>query len=102
MDFNLDTQEDTFVLSIGGELDALSTSELDPVIGKISKDRPSKLRIDLSQLRLIDSSGVGAIVSLFKIVKGYEGTLTLVGVRDQPLAILRLLQLDRVLIREHA
>ena len=57
---------------------------------------------DLSHLRLIDSSGVGAIVALFKTVRAYEGSLTVVGVRDQPLAILRLLQLDRVLLRDAA
>jgi hypothetical protein len=41
-------------------------------------------------------------VALFKVVRGYDGALAVVGVRDQPLAILRLLRLDRVLIRDVA
>jgi anti-sigma B factor antagonist len=98
MNFNLSTERNESILSIGGELDVLSTHDLQPVVGKISEARPSKVVVDLSHLRLIDSSGVGLIVSLFKAVKSYEGALAVVGVHDQPLAILKLLQLDRVLI----
>ena len=102
MDFNLDTKKDACVLCIGGELDASSAQDLRPVIGRIGEDRPTKVLVDLSHLRLIDSSGVGAIVALFKAVRAYGGNLAVVGVRDQPLAILRLLRLDRVLVRDVA
>jgi anti-sigma B factor antagonist len=97
MEFNLNTAENQSVLSIGGELDALSVQNLSSVIEKIADNRPSNVLVDLSNLRLIDSSGVGAIISLFKKVKAYDGRLAVVGVHDQPLAILRLLQLERVL-----
>jgi anti-sigma B factor antagonist len=97
MNFNLNTREDESVLCIAGELDALSVQDLRPVMDRIVDDHPSKVLVDLSNLRLIDSSGVGAIIALFKKVKAYDGSLAVVGVHDQPLAILRLLQLDRVL-----
>jgi anti-sigma B factor antagonist len=100
--FALDTRQGASVLRIEGELDALSVTDLRPVIDRIGEARPSKVLVDLSHLRLIDSSGVGAIVALFKVVRGYDGALAVVGVRDQPLAILRLLRLDRVLIRDVA
>lgn len=100
--FNLNTQKDASVLRIEGELDALSVVDLRPIINKIGEERPPKVLVDLSHLRLIDSSGVGAIVALFKVVRSYDGSLSVVGVRDQPLAILRLLHLDRVLIRDVA
>ena len=38
----------------------------------------------------------GAIVSLFKRLKAEGGEMVLVGARDQPLAVLKLLRLDRV------
>ena len=102
MHFNLDKQNGASVLRIEGELDAISVGELRPIINGIGEERPSRVLVDLSPLRLIDSSGVGAVVSLFKLVRAYGGDLTVVGVRDQPLAILRLLHLDRVLIRDVA
>lgn len=100
--FNLDTQNGSSVLRIEGELDALSVVDLRPVISGIGDKRPPHVVVDLSRLRLIDSSGVGAIVALFKVVRAYGGALEVVGVRDQPLAILRLLHLDRVLVRDEA
>jgi anti-sigma B factor antagonist len=102
MFFNLTTEAGATTLRIEGELDAVSVVELRPVIANVSSDQPPQVLVDLSRLRLIDSSGVGAIVALFKAVRAYGGNLGVVGVRDQPLAILRLLRLDRVLIRDVA
>ena len=100
--FHLNTQNGVSVLRIEGELDALSVVELRPIISQVGEERPPQMMVDLSRLRLIDSSGVGAIVALFKVVRGYGGDLVVDGVCDQPLAILRLLHLDRVLIRDAA
>jgi anti-sigma B factor antagonist len=85
------------VLRIEGALDAMSTPELRPVIDAIVADKRPKVDVELSGLRLIDSSGVGAIVSLYKRMRAQGGTVTVKGLRDQPLAIFRLLRLDRVL-----
>jgi anti-sigma B factor antagonist len=98
--FHLDTQNGVSVLRIEGELDALSVVQLRPIITQVGESRPPQIVVDLSRLRLIDSSGVGAIVALFKVVRSYGGNLVVDGVRDQPLAILRLLHLDRVLVRQ--
>ena len=100
--FNLSKQDGAATLRIEGELDAMSVVELRPIISGLGEERPAQVVVDLSRLRLIDSSGVGAIVAMFKLVRGYGGNLVVTGVRDQPLAILRLLHLDRVLIRDVA
>ena len=47
---------------------------------------------------MVDSSGVGALVSLYKRVRGQGGEVVVIGLRDQPLAIFRLLRLDRVMV----
>jgi anti-sigma B factor antagonist len=52
--------------------------------------------IDLSGLRLIDSSGVGVLVWLYKHVRASGGEVRFVGVQDQPLVIFKLLRLDVV------
>ena len=87
------------VLRIEGELDAGSLSDLRPALSGMSEGQPPPPRVvvDLSALRLIDSSGVGAIVSLYKAVHAYGGSLAITGAQGQPLAILRLLRLDRLL-----
>lgn len=83
-------------LHVRGELDALSASELRPLLDRIIDDRRLDVTVDLSQLRLVDSSGVGALVSLFKRVRASGGLVEFVGVRSQPLVIFKLLRLDVV------
>jgi anti-sigma B factor antagonist len=97
MTFSRTDTGDVTVLRIEGALDAMSTPELRPVIDAIVNDKRVKVDVELSALRLIDSSGVGAIVSLYKRMRAQGGVVTVKGLRDQPLAIFRLLRLDRVL-----
>jgi len=84
------------VLAIEGTLDAVTASELRTVVDEIVNEARKEVTLDLSALRLIDSSGVGVIVSLFKRVRAHGGQVRIVGLRDQPRAIFRLLRLDRV------
>ena len=99
MVYDFNTQMDASVLRIEGELDAMSVVDIRPLIAGVSEDRPLRVVVDLCRLRLIDSLGVGVIIALFKAVRAYGGNLDVIGVRDQPLAVLRLLRLDRVLMR---
>ena len=84
------------VLRIEGVLDAVTAPEIRPTIDALIAEQRPSISVDLAALRLIDSSGVGAIVSLFKRAKAYGGSVTVAGLKDQPLAIFRLLRLDRV------
>jgi len=98
MGFSTSVENGTTVLRIEGDLDVVALSELRPAVeGIATEGQPARVVVDLSALRLIDSSGVGAIVSLYKAVHAYGGSLAITGAQGQPLAILRLLRLDRLL-----
>jgi len=58
---------------IEGELDAVTVLELRPFIDELVEKKHPRIVIDLSGLRLIDSSGVGALVFLYKKSKEYGG-----------------------------
>lgn len=90
-----DNGEET-VLKIEGTLDAVTAPDLRSVVDELVSANRKEVTLDLSALRLIDSSGVGVIVSLFKRVRAYGGQVRINGLRDQPRAIFRLLRLDRV------
>jgi anti-sigma B factor antagonist len=87
---------DETLLKIDGTLDAVTAPELRPTLDQLVTEGRKRITVDLSALRLIDSSGVGVLVSLFKRVRATGGEVMLVGLRDQPLAIFKLLRLDRV------
>ena len=99
MNYNVSPPEaGTSRFSIEGELDTVTVSELRKGIDALVSSHPKRVEVDLSRLRMLDSSGVGALVSLYKRVKAQGGEVVMFGLRDQPLAIFRLLRLDRVLI----
>ncbi len=96
MNYSLTDQGKTILFEVRGELDALSAPELRPVIDRLVSDGCQDITVDLSNLKLIDSSGVGALVGLYKRVRASGGTVQFVGVTAQPLVIFKLLRLDMV------
>jgi len=94
--FEVQRTADETKLLIRGSLDINSAPALAEEIDKIVATRPAAVIVDLSGLDLIDSSGVAALVKLYKGVRGSGGAITIAGARDQPLAIFKLLRMDKV------
>ena len=97
MKFKVSAKDGQTTLAIAGQLDALTSPDLRAEIDSIVESRPTRVEVDLSSLRLIYSSGVGALVSLYKRARAEGSRVEITGLRDQPLAIFRLLRLDGVL-----
>jgi anti-sigma B factor antagonist len=102
MTFTTNGSTSACTLSIRGELDALTVPDLRSELDRLAQGRARTVVVDLSGLRLIDSSGVAALVSLYKRVRARGGKLIVRSVRDQPLAVLKLLKLDEVLLADAA
>jgi anti-sigma B factor antagonist len=83
------------VFSLKGNLDALSAPSLKKEIEALLAARKIYVVFDLVALELIDSSGVGAIVSLFKRVRTLQGDVKIARLTGQPQEIFKLLRLDR-------
>ena len=96
MNYSRRDEGDATTLQIRGELDALSAGELRPLLDRVVEDGSRDVTVDLSQLRLVDSSGVGALVSLYKRVRACGGQVAFTNVTGQPLVIFKLLRLDVV------
>jgi len=80
--------EDSFdalaVEDLRQDFDHLAVQELDVVL-------------DFSRVTFIDSSGLGAIVFLFKRLRALNKNLTLVNTTGQPLQLLQYLRIDKVI-----
>jgi anti-sigma B factor antagonist len=83
-------------ITIRGSLDINTAPSLGEEIDKLVATKPSRVMVNLGGLDLIDSSGVAALVKLYKGVRGVGGAVTIGGARDQPLAIFKLLRMDKV------
>lgn len=94
--FETKTTPSGLTLLVRGSLDINSAPALAEEIDRIVGTKPAKVECDLSALDLIDSSGVAALVKLYKGVRSVGGAVTITGARDQPLAIFKLLRMDKV------
>ncbi|HMG21292.1 MAG TPA: STAS domain-containing protein [Kofleriaceae bacterium] len=94
--FEVSRSNEMTTLVVRGQLDINSAPALSEEIDKIVGGRPTKVVVDLSTLDLIDSSGVAALVKLYKGVRNIDGVFMVTGARDQPLAIFKLLRMDKV------
>ncbi len=102
MTFRRATDGDAEVVTIEGALDATTAPQVRPLIDDLARDGVRRVVVDLAALRVVDSSGVGVIVSLFKRLRARDGEMRIRGLSGQPLAIFRLLNLDRVFELEPA
>ena len=94
--FEVETTGTESNLKVRGSLDINSAPALAEEIDKIIGTKPTKVTCDISGVDLIDSSGVAALVKLYKGVRSVGGAVTITGARDQPLAIFKLLRMDKV------
>ena len=84
-------------IQIEGALDAFTVRDIRPAIDAVVAGQPRHVTVDFDRVTILDSTGVGAIVSLFKRITALGGRVVVVRAHDQPLAVLKLLKLDAVL-----
>lgn len=94
--FQVTNHSDETHVHVRGMLDVNTAPGLAEVVDEIIAERRAKVVVDLTGLDIIDSSGVAVLVKLYKGVRGFGGQVQVTGARDQPLAIFKLLRMDKV------
>lgn len=77
------------------ELDASNTSELKHDMAPVLEAN-TKVVIDLSRLRFVDSSGLGALLSCLRQLSAKGGDLKLSGMQKQVRAVFELVRMHRI------
>ena len=95
LDYDKRERDGVTVFALRGNLDALTAPTLKKDIEALLAARKINVVFDLGGLELIDSSGVGAIVSLFKRVRTLQGDVKVARLQGQPAEIFKLLRLER-------
>jgi len=95
--FERSEREGVTVLSLHGSLDAATVAGLKKEVIALTDAGKVLVVVDLAKLTLIDSTGVGVLISLFKRTRAQGGTVHFAGLTGQPKEIFRLLRLDKSL-----
>lgn len=96
---NLKTEEKKEVVIIfvkEERLDAHNSAELKVKMQELFEAEKKNLLVDLTDVRFIDSSGLGALVSGFKNAISHQGSLKLSSLQPQVKSMFELTRLHRV------
>jgi anti-sigma B factor antagonist len=95
--FERSEREGVAVLTLAGNLDASTAGGLKKAVVALTDGGQTRVAVELTKLTLIDSTGVGVLISLFKRARAAGGAVHFAGLSGQPKEIFRLLRLDRSL-----
>jgi len=85
-----------FIIKLHGDFDADSVNRMKADIESYSK-LSTHIIFDLEQVEFIDSSGIGAIVFLYKRMAAKGFSVSVAGLTEQPLALFQMLFLDKTI-----
>lgn len=87
--------DNSLLITIDGDMDANGCSELQPDFDAlINEEALPNITLHLGHVDFLDSSGIGAIVFLFKRLKAQGKSLSLIQVHGQPMEIIQLLRIN--------
>ena len=96
MEIAIDVRDGVAVAAVPvDELDASNAGEFKRDIGPVLQAN-TKLVLDLSRLRFVDSSGLGAILSCLRQLSAKSGDLKLCGMSKQVRALFELVRMHRI------
>ena len=96
MEISVEMLEDIAVVALPGEhLDAGNAKEFKRDIAPVI-DTHTKVIFDLSNLRFVDSSGLGAILSCLRRLNDKDGDLKLCGMTKQVRVLFELVRMHRI------
>ncbi len=93
----IDTEENTLIAHIQGELDHHNAAEIRQDIDfAADKHHPEKLVLDFDDVTFMDSSGIGLVMGRYKLLKPLGAKIHIVNTSNQIKKVMKLAGLDRL------
>ena len=94
-----DIDANNLEIRLNGDLDALGAKSIREDLEKIAEDTGTSQHVvlNLEDVPFIDSSGIGAIVFLFKRLKVQQRNMSITGVKGQPAELFRMLRVHKAI-----
>lgn len=96
MEFSRREEGNLTVISLSGRLDLGTGGKLKEEVKKILEAGKTTVHLNLSEVEFVNSSGLGALVSIMKEIRIYRGRLTLSNLEDYVQEIFDITQLSHI------
>jgi anti-sigma B factor antagonist len=95
--FRIDTArlDHGHLVRVAGEVDLHSSPELREVFHALVSGAPPLLVVDLAEVKYMDSSGVGTLVELKRLIERRGGQVVLAALQPRVRSVFEIAQLDR-------
>jgi anti-sigma B factor antagonist len=85
------------VVQAHGVLDYATAPQLRQLLQQLLDDRPGRVVLDFTEISLMDSSGLGTLVLMFKAFREHGGRLSLAAAQPLVRSVLTFTSVDRVI-----
>ncbi len=82
------------VVSLMGQLDSITSNQVERQLDLLIRDKYFKIVVNLSRVTYLSSSGWGLFIAILKEIKTNKGDLKLVGLTEDVLQVYQLLEID--------
>ncbi|MCD6249356.1 MAG: STAS domain-containing protein [candidate division Zixibacteria bacterium] len=96
MEIKIREQENVAILSLSGRLDLASGATLKEHLKKLTDEKTIQIHLNLAEVEFINSSGLGALVSIMKEIRLLKGRLTLSNLASYVQEIFEITQLSHI------
>ena len=97
MKLTSEKENDYFIISIEGDLDASSCINLDKIISEAVSNGEKKIMVDCSRLSYISSAGLGVFMSYLQDFDTNNVVMVLFGLSEKVQNVFQILGLDQLL-----
>lgn len=104
MEFNLksnfDTEKKVLDVHLAGEIDIYNSADVKEELSKLVAEHNVNLNLHCEELDYLDSTALGALVSVLKKVKHYDGNIYIKNAKASVCKIFKITNLDKAFILE--
>ncbi len=83
-------------IALSGEIDLARSPQVREQLLNAASSHPQELRVNMSEVTYIDSSGLAALIEAYQAMVPHEGKIILVGLRERVRTIFQIARLDQV------
>ena len=95
--FDVKADGDVQIMSIGGQLDAFTVSDLKNELGKLTSANRTKIILNLGKVDYANSTAIGAIVSTAQQLRKRKGDVKLCGLSEEIRKVFDLVGASKIL-----
>ena len=97
MAVHIKDSEQFHTVRLVGDFDAQSAGDVRTAFSQLVEKADRPVLIDFSEVPFIDSSGIGAIVFLYKRLRCNKQDLVFANLQAQPAELIKLLRIDQII-----